>query len=74
MTPDFYVPSTALERLCFPILRESKVFLVLIVSSFLTFNTAGFLKKPSAVICCSLGMSDWRLAIEKGLTKDCSLF
>jgi len=33
----------------------------------------GFVKKPSAVTCWSLGMSEWRLAIEKGLTWDFSL-
>ena len=51
ITPDFYVPSTTLDKLYFPILRDSNVFLALIVSSFLVFKTFGFLKKPSAVNC-----------------------
>jgi len=51
MTPDFYVLSTTLDKLYFPIRSDSKVFLVWIVSSFLAFKTVGFLKKPSAVNC-----------------------
>ncbi len=50
-TPDFYELSTTLDKLYFPILRDSNVFFVLIVSSFLAFKTFGFLKKPSAVNC-----------------------